>query len=543
MQRLPFFLRLLRRRAREAAPYAVQWEPGLRVPAADGSPLITDHYAPVTDEQVPVLLVRTAYGRGLPWSSLFGAAFAAQGYHVILQSTRGSGGSGGGFHVWRNDAADGQATVDWLRKQDWFPGTFATIGPRHLSYAQWALGLDPPPEWRAAILQMPAHDCYDDFYPDQHCTLRLETALIAGMAFCRRAAGTGTRLRATLRLMRHLKHATTAVPLLHSYRRALGGRRQEFEQWARHPYHDDLFWAGADAGPAADRMTMPISLVSGWHDGSLAQTLRQYARLRRAGREPTLMIGPWTHTSAFGEGWPEVFADALEHLRVHLRGEGARGTRVKVHVNDEWRELGGWPPPSTPARYHLRAGGELGESGESGAGSTSFDYDPADPTPSFAGQSQSRTAGARDNRKLEARPDVRTFTTGPLTAAVEIIGTPTVELYASGSTGHFDLFVRLCDVHPAGRSVNVCDGFTRLTPDHGDGEPVTVPLGAAGHRFEPGHRIRLQVSGGAHPRFARNYGTGAPLATAVELVATRTTVHHDPDHPSTLTLPVHQRGE
>jgi putative CocE/NonD family hydrolase len=540
MERLPFFLRMLRRRAREPLPYEVQWEPGLRVPAADGSILITDHYAPVTDEQRPVLLIRSAYGRGFPWNSLFGAGFAAQGFHVILQSTRGTGGSGGDFHVWRNEAADGQATVDWLRKQEWFPGAFATIGPSYFSYTQWALGLDPPPEWQAAVLQVAAHDFYDGFYPDQHCTLRLEMALISGMAFFYQAAGPGPYLRAMVRLMRHLKRAVSGVPLLDSYRRALGGRRQEFEEWVTHPYQDDLFWAGADAGPAADRMTMPISLVSGWHDLTLDQTLRQYARLRAAGREPTLMIGPWTHTSAFDKGWPEVSADALEHLRVHLLGEGERSTRIKVSVSGEWRELPAWPPPSTPVRFHLRPGGELGELA---TGATSFDYDPADPTPSIGGQLQSRTAGSRDNKTLEARPDVRTFTSAPLTEALEIIGTPTAVLHAAGSTGHFDLFVRLCDVHPDGRSMNVCDGFTRLTPDHADGEPVPVPLGAAGHRFAPGHRIRLQVSGGAHPRFARNYGTGEPLATATELVATRTTVHHDPAHPSALILPVPQQVE
>jgi putative CocE/NonD family hydrolase len=540
MERLPFFLRLLRRRAREAMPYDVRWEPGLEVPAADGSPLITDHYAPVTDEKCPVLLVRTTYGRGFPWNSLFGSAFAAQGYRVLIQSTRGSGGSGGDHHVWRNEAADGQAMVEWMRKQEWFPGAFATIGPSHFSYVQWALGLDPPPEWRAAILQMAAHDFYDAFHPDQHCTLRLELALVGGVAFFHQAAGPATYLRAMLRFTRHLKRAITGVPLFDSYRRALGGRRPEFEEWVGHPYQDDLFWAGADAGPAADRMTMPVSLVSGWHDLTLDQTLRQYARLRRAGREPTLMIGPWTHTSAFERGWPEVFADALEHLRVHLRGEGERTTRVKVHVNDEWRELSAWPPPSTPAHFHLRPGGGLGELAD---GRTGFDYDPADPTPSFGGQLQARSAGARDNRRLEARGDVRTFTTGPLTTALEIIGTPSATLHATGSTGHFDLFVRLCDVHPDGRSVNVCDGFTRLTPDHAGGDPVTVPMGAAGHRFEPGHRIRLQVSGGAHPRFARNYGTGEPLGTATRLVATHTTLHHDPDHPSVLTLPVPHRVE
>jgi putative CocE/NonD family hydrolase len=535
MERLPFFLRLMRRRTRQAGPYDVRWKPGLEVPAADGSLLRTDHYAPVTDEPCPALLVRSTYGRGFPWNWLYGVLFAEQGFHVIVQSTRGTGGSGGDFHLWRNEAADGQAAVDWLRKQEWFTGAFGTIGPSHLGFTQWSLGLDPPPEWRAAVLQVPAHDFADAFAPGDQGTFRLELALVSGAALVNQAAGPVAYARALLRLALHLRHAVRAVPLIHSYRRALGGRRPEFEDWLLHPYRDDLFWAGSDAGQAADRLTVPTSLVSGWHDLTLDQTLRQYARMRRAGHEPTLLIGPWTHTSAFDKGWPEVFADALEHLRVHLLGLGERTTRVRVHVSGEWRELPQWPPPSTPVRYHLRPGGELGDLGD---GATSFDYDPADPTPSIGGQLQSRTAGAVDNKTLEARADVRTFTTGPLSEAVEIIGTPTAGLHVSGSTGHFDVFVRLCDVDPDGRSVNVCDGHARLTPDHPDEEPVRVELGAAGHRFAPGHRIRLQVSGGAHPRFARNYGTGEPLATATRLVATRTTVHHDSAHPSALVLPV-----
>lgn len=529
MERLPFFLRLLRRRSRATAPYGVRWEPGLEMAAADGSLLRADRYSPVTDEPCPTLLVRSAYGRGFPWNWLYGASFAAQGFHVIVQSIRGTGGSGGDWHLWRNEAADGQATVEWLRKQEWFTGSFGTIGSSYLSYVQWALGLDPPPEWRAAVLQVPAHDFADAMHAGDQGVFRLENGLVGAAVFGR------YRATAMVRLTLHLRHATRAVPLIDSYRRVIGGRRPEFEEWLRHPYPDDLFWAGADAGPAADRMTVPVSLVSGWHDLTLGQTLRQYARLRAAGQDPTLLLGPWTHTSAFDRGWPEVFADALEHFRVHLAGQGERSTRVRVWIGDEWRELPEWPPPSTPVTYHLRPGGELGEPAD---GETGFDYDPADPTPSIGGQVHARTAGAVDNRKLEARADVRTFTTGPLPAVLEVIGTPAAHLSATGSTGHFDLFVRLCDVHPDGRSVNVCDGLVRLTPDRADGDAVRVELGAAGHRFAAGHRIRLQVSGGAHPRFARNYGTGEPLATATRLVATHTTVHHDAARPSTLVLPV-----
>jgi uncharacterized protein len=58
-----------------------------------------------------------------------------------------------------------------------------------------------------------------------------------------------------------------------------------------------------------------------------------------------------------------------------------------------------------------------------------------------------------------------------------------------------------------------------------------------GHRFAAGHRIRLQVSSGAHPRYVRNPGTGADPASASELRAVDVEVLHDAEHPSTLILP------
>jgi predicted acyl esterase len=82
--------------------------------------------------------------------------------------------------------------------------------------------------------------------------------------------------------------------------------------------------------------------------------------------------------------------------------------------------------------------------------------------------------------------------------------------------------VRLCDVAATGKSVNVTDGLLRLR----QGGRAVVEMSHTAHRFRPGHRIRLQVSGGAHPRWARNYGTGEPLATAVRMVANDTTVRH-----------------
>jgi hypothetical protein len=46
------------------------------------------------------------------------------------------------------------------------------------------------------------------------------------------------------------------------------------------------------------------------------------------------------------------------------------------------------------------------------------------------------------------------------------------------------------------------------------------------------------VSGGAHPRYARNTGSGEPLAIATRLVPPDQEVFHDPEYPSSVILTV-----
>ena len=109
---------------------------------------------------------------------------------------------------------------------------------------------------------------------------------------------------------------------------------------------------------------------------------------------------------------------------------------------------------------------------------------------------------------------------------------------------HTDVCVRLCDVHPDGRSINLCDGARRLRPRQpvtaADGtRTIDIDLLGVAHVFRTGHRLRLQVSSGAHPRLTRNIGTGEPLATAVRLQPADQEVFHDPEHPSRLILPQH----
>jgi hypothetical protein len=129
-----------------------------------------------------------------------------------------------------------------------------------------------------------------------------------------------------------------------------------------------------------------------------------------------------------------------------------------------------------------------------------------------------------------------------LPSVVEAIGPVRVEIWVRTSSSYFDVFARVCDVDAGGVSRNVCDALARVAPgifEPGeDGSwPVAFDLWPMGHRFAPGHRIRLQVSSGAHPRYARNPGTGEDPATATTLRPVDVEVLHDARHPSRVVLP------
>jgi putative CocE/NonD family hydrolase len=201
----------------------------------------------------------------------------------------------------------------------------------------------------------------------------------------------------------------------------------------------------------------------------------------------------------------------------------------------DWRALESWPPRTTLVAWHLQPGGGLAPAAAPASEPDRFRYDPADPTPAVGGTSLSSNSGPHDNRRLERRADVLAYTSEPLRDALEVIGPVQAELHLESSTEHFDVFARLCDVDPRGRSTNICDGILRCGP--GSAQPVRVDLWPTAYHFSAGHRIRLQVSGGSHPRFARNLGTGEPLATGTALSVSQRTVFHDPRRPSRLLLP------
>jgi hypothetical protein len=281
--------------------------------------------------------------------------------------------------------------------------------------------------------------------------------------------------------------------------------------------------------------------------------LEDFEALQAAGRNPQLLIGPWAHTSPGLVGAAE--REGLAWMRAHLLADGrlVRSRPVRLMVTGErsgggWRDLPSWPPPGTRQRSLYLAGGhELRDAppgGPPGPGD-SYRYDPADPTPSLGGPVLLSRDPVVDNAPLEARADVLTYTGPVLERTLEAIGHVSVQLWLRASAPYFDVFARVCDVDRGGVSRNVCDALTSVAPGRfeqsDDGAwNIAFALWPTAHRFAAGHRIRLQVSSGAHPRYARNPGTGGDpaAATAQALRAVDVEVLRDSARRSALVLPL-----
>jgi putative CocE/NonD family hydrolase len=494
----------------------------------DGVELAADHYAPHTSASTTVgtLLLRGPYGRGFPLSLVFGALYAARGYHVVLQSVRGTFGSAGTFEPMAQEADDGADTVDWLRRQPWFTGRFATIGLSYLGFTQWALLSDPPPELAAAVITAGPHD----FGASSWGTGAFTINDFLGWSLLVAQQEEPGRIRSGIRQLtawRKVALAAGVTPLGAAGRALLGQGAPWFESWLEHPDPSDPFWKPLRCGAALQRVEVPVLLIGGWQDIFVRQTLEQYRRLRDRGVDVALTVGPWTHTQLLTHGLGVTTRESLQWLENHL-GEARiepRSSPVRIFVTGQgWRSLNEWPPVTSEHALYLQPGGRLTDTPPRDAPAT-FRYDPADPTPTVGGRLLSPNAGYRDDTRLAGRDDVLTFTGDALTAELCVQGIPVVELRHSSDNPHVDVFVRLSEVDARGRSRNVSDGYLRLPGNKLDRHTVTVELDAIAHRFAAGSRIRVMVAGGSHPRYARNLGTGEPVTTGRQMKPAVHTVH------------------
>ncbi len=532
-----FFGRALDLPPPESVRVAVQRD--IAIPMPDGVALLADRYVPPGSAR-PLVLVRSPYGRRGPFGLMYGRLLAERGFQVLVQSCRGTFGSGGTLDPF-NERDDGLATVEWMRKQPWYPGAFATTGPSYLGIVQWAMAAEAGPDLKAIAAQITTSDVAAAIY--QGGSFSLETMLGWVDQVARQERPLGLLRQGLAR--RRLAPVLNRLPLGDLDQAATGHRASYWQDWLAHSQPGDPYWIPRSYSGSVPAVTAPVSFVGGWHDIFLPGMLADYAALAKAGHEPYLLIGPWRHTDQ--QVISASVRDTLAWLRAHLLGDPSQlrpePVRIFVGGSGEWRDLPAWPPTAGQQRWYLHPASGLGQSPPGSGEPDGYTYDPADPTPSVGGPADRQGDAQPDNRQLESRPDVLTYTSAPLEHDLEVIGQVTAELFVRSSRPHTDFFARLCDVDPTGRSGNVCDALLRLVPGDPAPDPdgtilARIALWPTAHRFRAGHRLRLQVSSGAHPRYARNTGTGEPPATATTLAAARQAVYHDPDHPSAVFLPV-----
>ena len=526
-----------------ARTFDVSVERDLETKTPDGAVLLADRWYP-TDlgANPPVILIRTPYGR--KQFGFIGRLFAERGYQVVMQSCRGTFGSGGEWIPFRNERADGETTLEWLADQPWFTGSVGTFGPSYLGLTQWAVVDSSPDSLKAMALNVTSADVRKAvIYPGE--SLALETTLTWIHQVEHQELNPAAALRAAFAGRKILRSAYYVVPLADADVATVGHHVGFYQDWVTHEAPLDPWWDPVKFGRHPERAA-PATLVGGWYDVFLPSQVADFEALRAAGRDARITIGPWTHTSP--RGLACSVRDGLEWFDHHLRGAASarrqHPVRIFIMGSRRWVDLASWPPPADQQRWHLHAGGGLDISPPADSAPDSYRYDPADPTPGVGGPSLDwRNAGPKGQRGREARSDVLLYTSDPLTHDLTVAGPLTAELHLRSTVDHVDFFVRLCDVSPRGRSRNLSDGIIRLRPGDVDKAPdgsfpLTIQMWPTANTFRRDHRIRLQVSSGAHPLFVRNTGSGEPLATATRLVPVDVEVLHDAVHPSAVVLSV-----
>ena len=135
-------------------------------------------------------------------------------------------------------------------------------------------------------------------------------------------------------------------------------------------------------------------------------------------------------------------------------------------------------------------------------------------------------------------------------ALLGALGVPT--LYVSSDARDTDFTVKVIDVYPDGRAYNLDESIQRMRYREGYDRPpvwmeggkvyeVTLQPLTTSNFFQPGHRLRIEVSSSNFPRFDRNLNTGGNNFDETKGVVAHNVVHHSKEHPSRLTVTVVKR--
>ena len=551
------------------------------VPMRDGTKLYTVIVFKKGTTNAPMLLSRSPYDahgsthrnasqRIVDILPAMDADFVNDGYIRVYQDIRGMHRSQGTWVLTRpivgplnktgiDESTDAYDTIDWLVKH--VPesnGKVGTIGSSYLGFTTLMTEINPHPALKAAVPESPMVDTWigdDDFHngafrvPSFDYFLSMSTGKgdDSGASIAR---GQGDDYTAYLEAGSAgdfaRKWQVDQVPFV----------RKVIEN----PAYTD-FWQlqAVDKWFAARPLTVPTMLEVGqWdqEDSYGAPAVYRALKQRYEGSGLLhLVIGPWRHSGANHYGYElgdVTFAGdtAAEWRTKYLKPwldhylKGAPDPHIPAALTyatgvNRWEESPHWPM-GTPTPLYLGEGYTAAfERG--GSGHDDYLSDPANPVPflprpiNMGDSEQWHSWLVRDQRFVDGRPDVISYSTAPLTAPVHVMGPPQVDLFAATSGTDSDWVVKVIDVYPSdipeeraqgakpsmsgfelpigidifrGRYVHDLARPAALQP--GKVEEYRFGLPNVDHVFLPGHRIMVQVQSSLFPLYDRNPQTFVP---------------------------------
>lgn len=505
------------------------------VVARDGCRLATDVYLPTGPGRFPAIVARTPYGKAgnAVWFPAIGRLFADEGMAFIAQDTRGHNASEGGLDPFVEER-DGWDTLDWATRQRWSNGATAAFGESYVGFTAIAAAVSGHPSIRAAALRNTGTDLRGDWLRHQG-VLRLEFVLRWVMAAW---AGRENLAPEFDFSVRPLDRIAAALPGL----RESATARAVLDRWATGEgpaclWPDEAAWPGL-----VDRLRVPVHLSTGWWDLFVRGAVRDWSRLAaRPGVESRFVADPTDHAGHdWGDGptpdpladfdalaarMPAILGSELGFLRKHLLGidDGRAATATWMLTHAGVQTSTSWPPAGARTlTLHLVDAGQARRGPEGGGLSARADrvpvearwrHDPADLVPALEGEAIDGWFRRPDERHAQVRDDVLTFTSDVFREPLDLAGPVIANLIVIPPAAGGHVVAKLCDVYPEGEARRIADGAFALGAGGG---PVRAPveLGDTGYRVRPGHRLRLEVSSSAFPRYAPHPGTAEDPWTA-----------------------------
>ena len=557
----------------------------------------------------PTILIRLPYWKDM--FSFVGYGYAANGFVTVIQDIRGTGHSSGFNYYLFTERKDGLETLEWITRKYWYNGKIGMVGASYFGITQLALSWDNKyltcitpvvtsslNLWKnngglqihaltTSIYRIMVNIVSHREIPQVQTLTELMYERFLNPNYALFNDPIKKKSRISLSQLKG-KSINEIQDLLVAYYNVknFDPSKRSYEVYFKF-LNDFLITQGLDKDTYkmsgflemdVSKLSQPVFMVAGWQDMFLEKQLKDFLEIKENAigevRECSkLKIGSWAHAAS---GHPEskiMNGGMLNFFRDFLNINWNKywlmdkkdifpdlikpSIKYWVVGRNIWRYTENWPPNNIIYRkLYIHSGGNANS--QKGDGTLNFieadherednyTFNPMNPVIKIGGRNLLILKVAQDQKNAEKRKDVLIYTTKPLKKGLELTGPVKMVLYASSSVKDTDFMVKLVDVYPRGKALNVLDAGIRARYRDGDDNPsliepgriykYEIELGNTSNYFRKGHRIRIEITSSNFPRFDINSNLGGEGKPRDYLIAEQK-IYHTKEYPSHLIIPV-----